>query len=329
MKNLFLMLACFLFLYQVQGQRTVSFRGHIKNINPEESIYLGLDQVLLPLKIREDGTFEVEEHIEQNPSFFFFAIIAKGGKIEHKTPLIWFKADRIKVTLDWSNKSFETMELMPFQSLSEKIEALSEDKQLELIQKNPNEIPSLYFLDAHKEKHKVEVLDTYFDSLNEENKMSVYAKRVANYLAAIKRPALKKGETVENFQLPNKKNELVDVIYGKNKPQLIGLLSSGCAYSIVSLNLLKQLSELNDDSIEIVTIWDDKSKNTWLNSHQDEKSNITWTNLWDEFGFAKTYLNRKIWPTFYIINKNGELTQILMGYDKKTVKELKRLVEQS
>jgi hypothetical protein len=34
-----------------------------------------------------------------------------------------------------------------------------------------------------------------------------------------------------------------------------------------------------------------------------------------------------MWPTFYVINENGELTKILKGYDKKTANELKRLVE--
>lgn len=327
MKNLFLTLTLCLSIYQVQAQRTVKFIGQIKNTNPGEFIYLGLEEVLLPLKVMEDGTFEVEGNIEQNHSFFYFAKISKRGKIENKTPRIWFEADRIKITLDWSNKSYQTERLMPFQSISENTELLDGYEQFKFILKNPNEIPSLYFADLSKEKYKISDLEEYLDTLSEKSKKSIYAKRIENYLSAIKRPSLKKGKSVENFQLPNEKNEYVDVINGKNKPQVIALFSSGCAYSIASINLLEQLSELNKGKIEIVSIWDDKSKNTWLNSHQDEKSKITWTNLWDEFGFAKTYLNRKMWPTFYVINENGELTKILKGYDKKTAKELKRLVE--
>tara|TARA_R110002012_G_C11359758_1_gene580713 strand:- start:53 stop:490 length:438 start_codon:yes stop_codon:yes gene_type:complete len=144
---------------------------------------------------------------------------------------------------------------------------------------------------------------------------------------AIKREPLKKGRTVENFKLPNKNGEYINAVNIDNKPQVIALFSSGCAYSIASINLLEQLTEFNNNKIEIVSIWDDKSRDIWLNSYQDEKSKITWTNLWDEYGFAKTYLDRTMWPTFYVINEKGELAQILKGYDKKTARELKKLVK--
>lgn len=327
MKNLFLTLTLCLSIYQVQAQRTVNFSGQIKNTNQEEFIYLGLDGSLLPLKVMEDGTFSIDGNIEQNPSFFYFAKISKRGKIEPQTPQIWFENDRIEVIIDWSNKSFQMEDLMPFQSISEKMEALNGNQQFKLILKNPNEMPSLYFADMHKEQISTSDLEEYYKSLNKENKNSIYAKRIENYLSAIKRTPLKKGRTIENFKLPNKNGKYIDVVNNNNKPQVIALFSSGCAYSIASINLLEQLSKLNNDKIEIVSIWDDKNRNTWLNSYQDEKSKITWTNLWDEFGFAETYLNRKISPTFYVINENGELTQILKGYNKKTAKELKRLVE--
>mgnify|MGYP003633836186 CR=1 FL=1 len=327
MRNLFLTLSLCISIYQAQAQKTVNFSGEIRNTNPEETIYLGLDGSLLPLKVMENGTFSIDGKIEHSPSFFYFAKISKQGKIEPQTRQIWFEKDRVEVILDWSNKSFQTDDLMPFQSFSEEIEALKGNKQFKLIQKNPNEIPSLYFLDLQKEQISSSDVEDYYKLLNEENQNSIYGKRIENYLSALKRKVLKKGETVEDFKLPNKNGDYINVINDKNKPQVIALLSSGCTYSIASIKLLEQLSKLSNNKIEIVTIWDDKSRNIWLSSYQDEKSKITWTNLWDEFGFAKTYLNRKMWPTFYVINENGELIQILEGYDKKTAKALKRLVE--
>jgi hypothetical protein len=327
MKNLFLTLALCLSIYQVQAQRVVNFSGQIKNTNPGELIYLGLDEVRLPLKVMEDETFSIDVNIEQNPSFFYFANISKRGKVARQTPQIWFENDRIKIIIDWSDKEFLMEDLMPYQSLSEKIEILSGKEQLELILKNHDDIPSLYFADKLKENFSSSDLEKYFNSLSNDSKNSVYAKRIESYLSAINRPSLKKGKTVENFKLPNEKDEHIDVISRNNKPQLIAMFSSGCAYSIASINLLAQLSKLNNNKIEIVTIWDDKTKDTWLNSSKEEKSKITWTNLWDEYGFAKTYLDRKMWPTFYVLNEKGELTQILKGYDNKTAKELKKLIE--
>lgn len=327
MIKLFLTLILSLSLYQVQAQRTVNVSGQIKNSNPDELIYLGLDENLEPLELVQDGTFSVDVAVQQNPSFFFFAKISEQGKIERQTPQIWFENDSININYDWTSKSFQMNNSMPFQSFSEKIEASKGNEQVELILKNPNEIASLFFADKKKEEITKSDLEDYYKSLNQENKNTIYAKRIENYLSAIKRTPLKKGNPVENFKLPNKDGKYIDVVNDKNKPQVIALFSSGCTYSIASINLLKQLSELNTDKIEIVSIWDDQSRNTWLDTFQDEKSIITWTNLWDEFGFAKTYLDRTMWPTFYIINEKGELSKVLKGYDKNTAKELKRLVE--
>jgi thiol-disulfide isomerase/thioredoxin len=327
MKNLFLTLALCLSIYQVQAQKTVNFSGQIKNTNPAELIYLGLDGLLLPLKILENGTFSVDGDIQQLPSFVYFAKISKRGKIEQQTPLIWFERDSVEVTLDWSNKSFQVQDLMPFQSTSERIENLKGKSQIEFILKNPNNIPSLYFANKNKEKISIRHLEIFSQGISETNKNNVQFKRIENYLSAKKLEPLKIRNKVKDFKLPNKEGEQVSIIDGSNKTRVIGLFSSGCLFSIASINLLEQLAELNNGKLELITIWDDQTKKTWLNTYQDKKDKITWTNLWDEFGFASTYLNRTSWPTFYVINEEGQLTEIIKGYSKKSAKKLKRIIE--
>lgn len=327
MKKLFLTLAFCLSIYQVQAQRTVNFSGQIKNTNPAELIYLGLDGFLLPLRILENGTFSVNGDIQQTPSFVYFAKITKRGKIEQQTPLIWFESDSLEVTLDWSEKSFQIQVLMPFQSTSEKIENLKGKSQIDFILKNPNNIPSLYFANKNKENISISDLEIFSQGVSEENKKTIHYKRIENYVSAKKLKVLKKGQKVEDFKLPNKDGKQVSVINGSNKKRIISLFSSGCLFSVASINLLEQLSELNNDKIELITIWEDPTKETWLNAHQDKKEKITWTNLWDEFGFASTYLNRTMWPIFYVINEEGQLIEIIKGYSKKSAKKLKRIIE--
>jgi peroxiredoxin len=327
MKNLFLTLILCITINQVQAQKKVNFSGQISNSNSSELIYLGLDEFLLPLKIFEDGTFTIDVAIQQNPSFFYFAKISKRGKIERQTPRIWFENDRINITLDWSNKSFQMEGLMPFQSTSEKIEDLKGKQQIEFILNNPSNIPSSYFVNSLKEKISISELEKFSQSVNDQYKNSIYLKRIENYVFAKKLKTLKKGEKVKDFKLPDKDGNKISVINRRNKKQLIALFSSGCSSSIASINLLEQLAELNNDKIEMTTIWDDKSKNTWLNTHQDKKSKITWTDLLDEYGFASTYLNTTMWPTFYVIDEEGELTEIIKGYRKKTAKKLRALLE--
>jgi hypothetical protein len=327
MKKLFLTLILSISIYQVYAQRMVNFSGQIKNTSPEELIYLGLDGFLLPLKVIEDGTFSIDGNIQHNPSFFYFAKISKRGKIENQTPQIWFETDQIKINLDWSNKSFQMEDLMPFQSTSEKIESLKGSQQIDFILSNPNSFPSLYFADKNKEEMSISDLEKLSMSISEEYNNSIYIKRIESYVSAKKRNPIEKGNIVEGFKLPNKDGQYISVFNDENKPRLITIFSSGCTYSIASINLLEQLSELNNDKIEIITIWDDPTKETWLNTNTEKKAKITWTNLWDEYGFASTYLNRTMWPTFYVINEEGVLTDIIKGYDEKTAKKLKALVE--
>lgn len=327
MKNLLWILIFCISLHEVQAQKTVNIRGQIENSNPAELIYLGFDFALVPLKLSGTGTFSVDASIQQNPAFFYFANISKQGKIEQKTPRIWFDKDSVKVILNWTDKSIQMQGLMSFQSTSEKIEALSEKEQIDFALNNPNNIPGLYFANKNKEKIPIPDLEKFSIEVNKDLKNSINLKRIENYVSAKKRKTLIKGNTVEDFKLPDKDEELVSVINANNKKKLIGFFSSECSYSIASISLLEQLSELNKNKIDIITIWDDQTKDTWLNTHQEKKSKITWTNLWDEYGFATAYLNRTMWPTFYVINEDGELNEVIKGYSKNTAEKLKKLVE--
>lgn len=327
MKQILLTLTLCLVLFESWAQKTINFSGKIKNANPAELIYLGLDGFLLPLEISENGITSVESDIQQSPSFFYFAKISKGGKIEKQTPRIWFEGDRVEVTMDWSDKSFQIPDLMPFQSISEKIDSLKGKSQIEFILENPNTIPGLYFANEKKKNISISDLEIFSQGVNEENKKTIYFKKLETYLSAKKHEPLKKGHKIEDFKLTNTEGEQVSVINGNNKSRIIALFSSGCAYSIASINLLEQLAELKNDKIELVTIWEDPTKKVWLTTHQDKKDKITWTNLWDEYGFASTYLNRTMWPTFYVINEESEFTEIIRGYSKKSLNKLKKIVE--
>lgn len=325
MKKVFLLLALCSALFQAKAQNNVNFSGEIKNLKPGELIYLVLDGFILPLKISENGAFSVNGNISQTPSFAYIAKISKRGKIEKQTPLIWFESDRLNLTLDWADKSFQVLDFLPFQSISENIENLEGKSQIEFILKNPNSIPSLYFADMNKENMSISDLKIFSQGVSEENKQTVYFKRIDNYLTAKNLGALKKGQKVEDFKLPNKEGKQVSVLNGNSNKRIISLFSSGCLFSIASIDLLEQLSQMNNNTIELITIWEDPTKETWLNTYQDPKEKITWTNLWDEYGFASTYLNRTIWPMFYVINEEGQLTEIIKGYNKKSAKKMKKL----
>jgi hypothetical protein len=327
MKKLFLTLGLLIAFWDAQAQVAVNISGQIDNLNAAESIYMGIDGRLFPLNPPADGTFSVDVNISQHPSFFYLAHIPKSGKIEQKTPLIWFESDSVQITKDWSDQSYQMQGLLPFQANSEKIEALKGNEQFDFILANPINLPGLYFVEKQKEKIGIPDLERFTQLIKEDHRNSAYVKRIESYIAAKKRDTIKVGSKVADFTLPDKDGNQVSVIQPNNKTTLIALFSSGCAYSVASIDILEKVAAMNNDKIEMITIWEDSSREIWLNTHKDEKEKISWTNLWDEFGFASTYLNRKMWPTFYVINAEGELTDIIKGYSQKTSNRLKALVE--
>lgn len=327
MKKLFLTFILLIAFCQAQAQVAVNISGKIDNLNVAESIYLGIDGRLFPLKLTSDRTFSLDVIRSETPSSFYLAHITKRGKIEQKTPLIWFERDSVQITKDWEDQSYQMNGLLPFQANSEKIEALKGKEQFDFILANPIDIPSLYFVERQKKKISVPDLERFTQLVKEEQQNSPYFKRIENYIAAKKRDEIKIGSKVEDFPLPRKDGKQVSVINSNNKTTLISLFSSGCAYSVASIGILEKVADLNNDKIEMITIWEDSSREIWLNTQKDKKEKITWTNLWDEFGFASTYLNNKMWPTFYVINAEGELEEIIKGYSQKTSNRLKELVE--
>jgi len=327
MKKLLVKLCLSLIFIQSQAQQPVNFSGQIKNAKPDETIYLVLDGVLVHLQVLENGTFSTNTSIQELPSFYYLANITKNGKIEQQTPRIWFDKNSVDININWADKTFQPQEKMFYQSISEKIESLKTNVQNEFILNHTVNIPILYFVNKNKESISISDLDLFTQKVDETYKSSVYFKRIENYLMAKKRKPLKVGDKVEDFSLPDKDGNQVSVINSNNKTKLITIFSSGCSYSVSSIDMLEQISKMNNGKIEIITIWADDIKDTWITEHADIKNKISWTNIWDEYKFASTYFNNTSWPTFYVVDAQGKLVDQFKNYSQKTANKLKALVE--
>lgn len=203
------------------------------------------------------------------------------------------------------------LSLLHYQANSEKIEALKGKDQFDFILANPIDIPGLYFVEKQKKKIGIPDLERFTQLVKEEHRNSAYVKRIESYIAAKKRDMVKIGNKVEGFTLPENDGNQISVVRPNNKTTLIALFSSGCAFSVAGIGMLEKLAAMKNGKIEIITIWEGSTREIWLNTHKKEK--IILTNLWDEFGFASIYRNRKILPTFFVINAEGEVTDIIKG----------------
>lgn len=327
MKQLLLNLILSLALIQSQAQQSVSFWGHIKNAKADESIYLGVEGMLLQLKLQDNGAFLINTNLQQTPACFFIASITKKGKIEQHTPKIWFDKDSIEIHVDWVDKCFHLADKMSFQPISEKIESLKGNQQNQFILSNSVNIPILYFVNENKSDIPLPNLEMFIQKVDKTYQASAYFKKIEAYINAKKRKPLKIGDIVQDFTLPDRDGNPISMNNGSQKTKLVTFFSSGCTFSISSIGLLEQLEKINNGKIEIITVWADDSKYTWLNEHLDQKRKITWVNIWDEYKFASTYFNNAGWPTFYVINAEGKLVDVFSDYNQKTANKLKDLVK--
>ena len=327
MKKLLLNLILSLALIQSQAQQAVSFRGQIKNAKADESIYLGVEGMLLQLKLQDNGAFLINTNLQQIPACFFIASITKKGKIEQHSPRIWFEKDSIDINIDWVDKSFQVADKMSYQSISEKIESLKGNQQNQFMLSNSVNFPILYFVNENKSDIPLPDLEIFIQKVDETYQSSAYFKKIEAYINAKKRKPLKIGDIVLDFTLPDRDGNPISMNNGSQKTKLVTFFSSGCSFSISSIGLLEQLQKINNGKIEIITVWADDSKNSWLNEHLDQKRKITWINIWDEYQFASTYFNNTGWPTFYVINAEGRLIDVFHDYNQKTANKLKELTK--
>ncbi|MEL7120579.1 MAG: TlpA disulfide reductase family protein, partial [Bacteroidota bacterium] len=313
--------------FLLKAQNTVHVNGKIVDFNPAETYYLSNGEFGVPLELSADGSFEVDMSYNELPAFLNFKKYTKGGNRVHLVPRIWFESNSIDLTINMASSSFETQKVMPYQEISERIEALKGKSQNDFLIKNPNHWPSLYFADRNKTEMRLADLEDMLQRIEEKYKNSAYIKRIESYVMAKRISPAKKGKKVADFFLKDKNGKDIPLLENKDKTKLIALFTSGCSYSIASIDLLAKINEMSNDKIEIITIWEDDSKSSWLNGSKEEKEKITWTSLWDETGFAANYLNRKLWPSFYVINSEGILVDKFQGYTQKTADKLKELVE--
>lgn len=327
LKKLLLNLILSLALIQSQAQQSVSFSGQIKNAKADESIYLGLEGMLIQLKLQDSGAFSINTSLQQLPACFYIASITKKGKIEQHTPRIWFEKDSIGINIDWVDKSFQVADKMSYQSISEKIESLKGSQQNQFILSNSVNIPILYFANENKNDIPVPDLEIFSQKVDKLYQGSTYFKKIEAYINAKKRKPLKIGDIVQDFTLPDRDGNPISIINGSEKIKLVAFFSSGCSFSISSIGLLEQLEKINNSKIQIISVWADDTKYSWLNEHLDQKHKISWINIWDEYQFASTYFNNTGWPTFYVINAEAKLIDIFHDYNQKTANKLKELVK--
>jgi len=97
------------------------------------------------------------------------------------------------------------------------------------------------------------------------------------------------------------------------KVTLVEFMATWCPHCKNMIPVIKQVYSEFKDKINIVFIGPDASDN--LNTLREYKNeyNITWMILWDKGGVLASKVNLQAYPTFMIINKNGQILWSKVG----------------
>jgi peroxiredoxin len=196
-----------------------------------------------------------------------------------------------------------------YQPLSKQVDTLHgkerQKLELEFIKLNPSSIVSAYILSVYTKSWGKGKTTELFDSFSEENKNSVYGKRVAEYIRLSKEPKI--GEHFIDFEMadPNgKPRKLSDF---KGKIILLEFWASSCSpCRQQNPNLVKTYVKFKPKGFEIFAVSTDQDKKSWLQAI--EKDSLIWEHVSDLKGddneAALIYGVTGI-PDNFLINQNG------------------------
>lgn len=321
----FTLLLLGLTLGTASAQNTLTIHGNVKN--KVHDLYFGDGSKLIMLDINEKGDFTIT--LNASGKFIpanFTSITPKYKLIQH-TPTLWIEKNcTIDLDLSTQPATYTVSHKILFQALSEKIEHANKKQKIKLIEENPNQIPALYFLDEQKSRYKTKQVEHIASLIHDSSMQTNYAQRIRAYCDAKQKEDIKKGKTIENFTLPDKENAPIELLENNQQISIVSFLSSGCGYCILSIKELAKLHNQYGSKGNFVSVFLDDSYETWQLYKAEEKSKITWTNLWDEMGYANTYFDINTYPTFYIIDANHRVIEILKGINAKNINKITQFI---
>lgn len=141
------------------------------------------------------------------------------------------------------------------------------------------------------------------------------------------KPLLAKGTKSPELNLTDTNGNLFQLESQKGKVVLLNFTTNSCPHGIESITILNNLYSIYEKkNFTIITInpFDDKESIEMYNKKGNIKYPIfinTGTNNTDNY-------NIEGYPTFYLIDKNGNIVKGFSGYDKSLDNELKNLIKE-
>lgn len=253
----------------------------------------------------------------ERPTQIEFIHIKGSGKVLGKKAF-WIGEGNYKIIGAIDDISGLTIDnLHPYAVISQEIDQAETDIQKQLILQNLDKEVGLNYLISRSSVFTEDELQSAILSVSPElQELNTYKRFLAGL--ELKRVTFtrKEGLPSQDFELESREGKLVSLSEFEGQYRLLEFSFSGCKPCIDALPEIGEIHQRFGDELEVISIWNDRSKETWLNSSKKYKDMILWTDLWDESGFVTKLYQIDIWPTYMLINPDGEIEQIWRGYLK-------------
>jgi thiol-disulfide isomerase/thioredoxin len=169
-----------------------------------------------------------------------------------------------------------------------------------------------------------DALHTIFGKLSEEQRSQQAGLRISSRLEDSRLPAPKVGEPMRDFQAEDKEGNIVSISDFAGKYLLLDFSSAGCVPCLLAFPELAEIRKEHGDELAVVSVWNDKTREIWINWAANHKEQITWVDLWDSVGVGFNKYKIDQYPVYYFINPQGQIVDVMKGYRQGKLKKMVR-----
>jgi len=177
--------------------------------------------------------------------------------------------------------------------------------EIKFIEDNPKSIVSAYLLSVYSTAWGKEKTKELFEQFPEENKNTVYGKKISKYIELNKNPKI--GEQFVDFEMSDPNGKTKKLSDYKGKIILLEFWSSWCKpCRLENPNLVKTYKKFKQYGFEIFAVSSDDKKESWLGAIK--KDNLNWVHVSDLKGddnMAALIYGVYSIPNNFLIDKNG------------------------
>lgn len=92
-----------------------------------------------------------------------------------------------------------------------------------------------------------------------------------------------------------------------DKPILVDFSSTSCRPCLVDIPKMAAIHQEFSNQLDMLTVWNDPTYETWTRVAAQRKALIVWNSLWDKSGVIYKRFDIKVLPTYMLFDQDGKL----------------------